>query len=607
MGSPYLKSGEDIILTTHHVSVDAVVYDVMLTSERIFLSDAQSSRFEPKIILLASLLSVRGGTTPSREPAIMLLFRQQGDEESQQPVNLVFIQNKNENRLTERDEWVRNLIRLSIPKETPAVPAEVPEVPDISGEVGLRPTARHGVAPERVRPLSSVSVRQLVQAPVTVFPDESGTGGRLPPANGRIPVREEAPAGTGPEAPLPDIAPVRGTPLYPPVPLRVIIPQIIEELLPAHKRAAPSSGREAASVADLDGETLLHPLHTGTKSLTVMEERTPSPLPEEPERGNEPVAVPLAALPEQHTAEPKEVPDIIRALRIGPVEPAAPQPPAAEIPVPERVPEPVPVFENPATGPAIFPDQHVTPVIPQDIVQESVSFPAMEAVVQRAPAAEEDRPVRHPIPPAREIRPLKTTLAYIGAVILLIALTAGAAILLFPQGTGDAGTTVTPSPGIPAVVTQPATTLPLTTAPATISPPASPAPAPAAAPILPAPVVTIPQAGVWVRVNSTGYYAGQVGNPGMLRQVSGTGDAVYSVLNNDRLVQANVHRMEYSGGLLTVEVYRDGTLIESQSVTAPMGTIALLINPVTGKAPGLTEEDILPEHAVMPIGRVEGY
>lgn len=638
MGSPYLKSGEDIILTTHRVSVDALVYDVMLTTERIFLIDMQSSRFEPQIIQLDSLLSVRGGTTPAREPAIMLLFRQQGDEEDQQPVNLVFIQEKNENRFPERDDWVRHLIRLSIPRNEPVVAAEVPVVPDSSGEVGLRPSARHGVAPERVRPLSSISVRQLIQAPVTVIPDETPAGRKSPLATGRAPVMEEVSGGAGTEAPFPDTAPVRGTPLRPPAPPRVIIPQIIEELLPASKRAAPPSGRDETPAMDSAGEAPRQPRQTRAEPLKVTGEPAPTPPSEEPEKVREPVEEPQVIVLAQPAAEPKEVPDIVRALLTGPLEPETPAPPAADepvpvpLPVPEiaRVPEPLPVvdiipaaepqpvpepvlwpvLETPAAGPADIPDHHGTPPIAdstESTVFEPVGYPAMEPVVQQAPAPEEDRPVRHPIPPAREIRPLRTTLAYTAAVILLIALAAGAAILLFPHQTGDGGATMTPAPTVLPAATPSSETLRVTAATTAASPAVSPPPATAATPIPPAPVVTVPQTGVWVRVNSTGYYAGQIGNPELLRQISGTGDAIYPIRRSGGIVQADVRRLENTGGLLTVGVYRDGALIESQSVTAPMGSVSLLINPVTGMAPGLTENDTLPEHDTGSIGRVEGY
>jgi hypothetical protein len=271
------------------------------------------------------------------------------------------------------------------------------------------------------------------------------------------------------------------------------------------------------------------------------------------------------------------------------------------------VPEPSPVLQGPAAVPAAVPEQYIIPAITENIVQEPVSYPATEVAVQQAPAAEEERPVRHPIPPAREIRPLRTTLAYAGAVILLIALAAGAAILLLPQGTGNAGIPVAPAPGITPAATPSSGTLPVTTAPATATPAATPAPTPVATTVLPAPVVTIPQTGVWVRVNSTGYYAGQIGNPELLRQVSGSGDTFYPIRRSDGLVQATVQRLENTGGLLTVGVYRNGTLIGSQSVTAPMGSVAILINPVTGEAPGLTANDTLPEHDTGSIGRVEGY
>jgi len=64
MGSPYLNSGEAIILTTDRVSADAVPYDVMLTTTRIFLMDSRYERFEPRIIPLSSILSVQGGKDP---------------------------------------------------------------------------------------------------------------------------------------------------------------------------------------------------------------------------------------------------------------------------------------------------------------------------------------------------------------------------------------------------------------------------------------------------------------------------------------------------------------------------------------------------------------
>jgi hypothetical protein len=109
-----------------------------------------------------------------------------------------------------------------------------------------------------------------------------------------------------------------------------------------------------------------------------------------------------------------------------------------------------------------------------------------------------------------------------------------------------------------------------------------------------------------VRVNSTAYYFGTAGNPGLMKQVSGTGDLFYKVLKNDRLVQVSVQKQDNSGALLAVAIYRDGTLIASRSVTSPMGSVDLLIDPLTARAPGLTENDMLPGHAATPAG-LENY
>jgi hypothetical protein len=75
MGSPYLNSGEAIVLTTDRVNADALLYDLMLTTERIVLIDNRYARFEPRIIPLSAIMSVQGGKTPGHDPVITLLFR----------------------------------------------------------------------------------------------------------------------------------------------------------------------------------------------------------------------------------------------------------------------------------------------------------------------------------------------------------------------------------------------------------------------------------------------------------------------------------------------------------------------------------------------------
>jgi hypothetical protein len=97
-----------------------------------------------------------------------------------------------------------------------------------------------------------------------------------------------------------------------------------------------------------------------------------------------------------------------------------------------------------------------------------------------------------------------------------------------------------------------------------------------------------PSEGIRIRVIYPGTYLGTVGNPGFMHPVSGSGDQSYTVLKNGDLVSADIRKQDNSGSALTVEIYNNGTLITSRTVTAPGGEIALLINPETGSPPGVT-------------------
>lgn len=599
MGSPYLNSGETIVLTANRVSLDTVSYDVMLTSERIFLIDNRNARFEPRIIPLSAILSVQGGKTPALDPVITLLFRTGEEGDARQPLNLVFSQDPGENRKNERDNWVRNLIQLSIARQQREEAALGPAIPQVTTDSGLRPITRHWVAPEKVRPLSNVVNRQTPPAPVTVLPDEVEDSGEIPLQKAAgTPASEET---LHPEPAMQESAtglssPGETPPPFSASPARVIIPQIIEELLPSRNREPPLVEKEPVPVVDTADEALTGSIQTAIRSLTVTEEPAPEPLqiPEAVQVPPEPVPVGEAAV-EQAAAVP--VPavvtapvetEIINALHTGAGESVPPEPPAALPPVVTPVPE------MPQDSPDSSQELHGASTIPDNAVQESVDQTAPEPVAPPAPKAAETTPVRHPIPPAREIRPLRTTLTYAAVLILLIA---AGAVLLLPQGPVHNSFPVPPTPGpvqvttLPPETVQPTSPLPVTVIPATRI----------TTPVTQLPVSTVPQQGVWVRVNSTAYYFGNAGNTELMQQVSGTGDHFYKVLKNDRPVQVSVQKQDNSGALLAVAIYRDGTLIASRSVTSPMGSVDLLIDPLTARAPGLTENETLPGHAAAPV------
>jgi len=79
-----------------------------------------------------------------------------------------------------------------------------------------------------------------------------------------------------------------------------------------------------------------------------------------------------------------------------------------------------------------------------------------------------------------------------------------------------------------------------------------------------------------------------VGNPGSLQGVTGSGDQIYKIRESDGIVQVQVYKDDYSGNTLTVEIYRNGDLINRRTRSIPMSSIELLIDAKTGNPPGVT-------------------
>lgn len=607
MGSPYLNSGEAIILTTNRVSTDSVLYDVMLTTERIFFIDNRNPRFEPRIIPLNTILSVQGGKTPAQDPAITILFRTGESEGSRQPLNLIFSQDPNENRKPERDDWVRSLIQLSIRQHEKEAEPETPLMTEETDEAGLRPRVRHGVAPEMVLPLSNVGSRHTTPAPVTVIFEEVEGSGEIPAcAEARLPLKKESPEpALSPEAPEDNFVPApRTPPPRPASPPRVIIPQIIEELLPAKKAPASPGGQELAPETGIDSEALFPAIPTAVRSEKVTEEQEPAQLPIGDEITTSDSVPVVETFPERPgtdsppaAKEPREVAELLKRPENDAVIPDIPEPPemAASTAEPSEVPQ---------EDLSMVPEPPLTNAIPGDVNEESVCQTNQEAGFKREPAPADASPYWQPPPPGRDgVRPFGHTIAYAAALILIIALIAAGAMLLLQRGPGQTDTRLIPTlPLVPVTTLPPDTELPATRSPGTITPSAtlivSPVPSLPASPA--------PPSGVWVRVNSTAYYFGEIGNPELMQKVSGSGDHFYKVFRSDRLVKVAVQKQDNSGALLAVAIYRNGSLISTRSVTSPGGSVDLLIDPLTDLAPGLTVNDTFPEHAATPSG-LENY
>jgi hypothetical protein len=164
----------------------------------------------------------------------------------------------------------------------------------------------------------------------------------------------------------------------------------------------------------------------------------------------------------------------------------------------------------------------------------------------------------------------RIAVAAVVVVVIVIALVAGAYLFapsLFGKGQTPlppvsivpttALTTVTAS--VPTTAATPAITT-TATVPVTIAPTA-------------APVLLIPQTGVWIKVKYEGSFSGSAGAPGRYRDITGTGDHIYQLSVKNEMITATIQKQDNTGMKLTAEIYNEGKLIKSGSVTAPKGTV----------------------------------
>jgi len=111
MGNPYLNNDESIILATHNVISRSVRSDVILTNQRLILSDSSHTQFRPRTIPLAVIMTVTKAETATGDPIITLSLATQ--DGATQPRDLEFIQKPHKKRSQECDEWVKKLIELA--------------------------------------------------------------------------------------------------------------------------------------------------------------------------------------------------------------------------------------------------------------------------------------------------------------------------------------------------------------------------------------------------------------------------------------------------------------------------------------------------------------
>jgi hypothetical protein len=177
------------------------------------------------------------------------------------------------------------------------------------------------------------------------------------------------------------------------------------------------------------------------------------------------------------------------------------------------------------------------------------------------------RKPREPAPPGNS-----TVIAAGVIVVIVLGLLAGA-YLYAPSlfGTGGA-----PLPPETPVSTTAQTTVP-TPVPTTVATPAvtPAATTPAITPIPTTPRPAVPRTGVWIQVKYEGMFSGFAGAPGRFREITDTGDHLYQIPARDEIVTATIQKLDNTGKQLTVEIYNEGELVKSGSVSAPKGTVSI--------------------------------
>jgi hypothetical protein len=167
----------------------------------------------------------------------------------------------------------------------------------------------------------------------------------------------------------------------------------------------------------------------------------------------------------------------------------------------------------------------------------------------------------------------KPNLGTIAAVIIVILAIVGAVFVYSDmQGTPQIPlTTVTTPPATTAVTTVVTPVLTTITPELTLTPTTIVTPPPQ-------PMLIIPETGVWVRVRYTGNFTGEIGTAGGMREVSGTGEQFYQVPTVDGPVDVTIEKKDGSGDVLSVEVYKEGTLVKRDTVSAPRGILDMSVD-----------------------------
>jgi hypothetical protein len=197
---------------------------------------------------------------------------------------------------------------------------------------------------------------------------------------------------------------------------------------------------------------------------------------------------------------------------------------------------------------------------PESAIPET---PGSEGSLVKDSAETTPAPPSPPSSPPPSAQPGKAKLIAVTAIVVIIALVAGALIYSIILQGNEREPSVLP---VTPVITPEATMIP--------TPTPSPSPTPPIT-ILPTsqPTVSIPDKGVWVKVQYPGNFTGRVGTAGNVRQVNASGDQYYQIPINDGIVEVLLQKQDGSGNILVVEIYQNGKMVARSTKATPYGAV----------------------------------
>jgi hypothetical protein len=165
----------------------------------------------------------------------------------------------------------------------------------------------------------------------------------------------------------------------------------------------------------------------------------------------------------------------------------------------------------------------------------------------------------------------KSRLIMITAAIIVIIVIFGAVIAVGQLSRGKTPAPQTPTP----IATVTKVTSPLPT-PSPVTTQALPTTTISPTPTAP-PRYIIPNRGIWMQIQYPGRYTGYVGYQGTNTEVNATGQWLHQIPIASGMIEGTIEKQDGSTDNLTVEVYKDGTLISQQNTVTPRGVLYLHI------------------------------